>query len=520
MSVVRKFFTVGASILGSRILGFIRETLMASTLGIGTIADIFYIAFRFPNLFRRLLAEGTLHTSFIPMFSIESEKNGHRGAHNLSSEIFIVLFYILLILTIFIELTMPFIVRFILAPGFYNHPDEYSLIMKLSAIMFPSLMCISLATLMSGILFSIGRYFIASISPIFLNISLIFVLIYALSTNSNAKDTALFLSWGVLFSSIIQLLTVYFYTKSCGFKLKIKYPYITDNVKKFFKMTLPIILTGGIVQINQIIGQAIASGKTGTISSLQYADRIYQLPLGVLGVTIGMVILPELSHVLKSGDNKKGLTIQNQAIELVFFFAIPAVFILCTLSKEIIQIIYERGAFSHENTTMVSSLLSIYSIGIPAFILIKTLQPAFYAREDTRTPMCFTLMSLVVNFVISVVLFQIIGGYGIACAEILAGWINTLCLLATLFKRKQIIFPSKTIYRLISIFVSSVMMWICIMCLQSYLSNQIIYGQTLINQFKTLLIILFSAILVYLCSMIIFIGKDCLYLIKKFGNNR
>ncbi|AHA27541.1 murein biosynthesis integral membrane protein MurJ [Candidatus Liberibacter americanus] len=515
MSVIRRFFTVGTSTLGSRILGFIRETLMASTLGIGTIADVFYIAFRFPNLFRRLLAEGTLHTSFIPMLSIESEKNSHHGAHKLSSEIFSFLFFLLLILTIFIELAMPIIVRFILAPGLDPQSDEYSLTIKLSVIMFPSLMCISLATLMSSILFSIGKYFIASISPIALNISLIFVLIYSLSTHSIAKDAVFFLSWGFLLSSIIQLFALYFYTKSYGFKLKIKYPYITDNVKKFFKIASPVVLTGGIVQINQIIGQAIASGKEGTISSLQYAERIYQLPLGVIGVSIGMAILPELSRVLNSGDDKKSFKIQNQAIELALFFAIPAVFVLCTLSKEIIQIIYERGAFSHEHTGVVSSLLSIYSIGIPAFIMLKTLHPAFYARKDTKTPMKFTLMSIIINAIISIALFQIIGGYGIACAEILSGWLNTFCLLAILLKRKQIIFHAKTIYRLISILASSVIMWICIMCLKSYLNNNIIYEQTLMNQLKNLIIILLSAGLVYLCSIVVFSGKNLLYLLKK-----
>ncbi|MBY7649087.1 MAG: murein biosynthesis integral membrane protein MurJ [Candidatus Liberibacter europaeus] len=515
MNIIRKFFTVSASILGSRILGFIRETLMASTLGIGQIADIFYIAFRFPNLFRRLIAEGTFHTSFIPLFYHEEKNRGSISAHNLSSEIFSVLFYVLLVLTVLVELTMPSLVRFILAPGFYHKPDEYSLIIKLSKIIFPSLMCISLSTLMSGILFSLGRYFIASISPIFLNITLIFVLIYALSTNSCPEDTAIFLSWGVVLSSVIQLLIVYFYTKNSGVKLQLKYPRITNNVKKFLKMTLPVILTGGIVQINQIIGQAIASGKAGTISSLQYAERIYQLPLGVIGVAIGMVMLPELSNAIKSGNKKKSFLLQNQAIELVCFFAIPAVFILCTLSKEIVLVIYERGAFSHTHTYVVSSILSIYSIGIPAFIITKILLSTFYAQEDTKTPMQFTLISIIIHCVISVLLFQFIGGYGIACAETLSGWINTLCLISSLLKKKQLIFLSKTTYRILFIIASSVIMWFFIMLSKPYIYAQIVSEQTFINQFKALIIILLSSALVYFISMVILAGKDFLFLLKQ-----
>ncbi|MBA5724267.1 murein biosynthesis integral membrane protein MurJ [Candidatus Liberibacter sp.] len=515
MKILRKFFTVGIAVSGSRILGFIRETFMASTLGIGFIADAFYIAFRFPNLFRRLLAEGILHTSFIPLFSEETKKNGADSAQRLSSEILSVLFWMLLILTVVIELTMPLLVRFVLAPGFYHiNAAEYSLVVKLSTIMFPYLMCMSLTALMSGMLFSLGYYFIASISPIFLNIVLIFVMIYATLNQYSAQDAAYLLSWGVLLSGIIQFSVVYFFVKNTGIKILLQYPHITDNVKKFLKITLPIVFTGGIVQINQTVGQAIASGKEGTISSLQYAERIYQLPLGVIGSAIGIILLPELSRLFKEGNRKKIFLIQNRTIEFICFFTIPIVFALCTLSEEIIRVLYERGAFTQENTTIVSTIISIYSLGIPGFILTKALQPEFYARKDTKTPMKFTLISALVNLGLAIILFPFIGGYGIAYAEIIAGWLNTICLATNLLKRKKILLSSKTIYHVLSFLASSGIMWIAIMFLKSYFSTLIVPGEPFINKFKALTIILLSGALIYFVSTILFVGKNFLKLLK------
>ncbi|AKK20134.1 murein biosynthesis integral membrane protein MurJ [Candidatus Liberibacter africanus] len=515
MKVMRNFFTVCASTLGSRSLGFIRETLIAATLGIGRVSDVFYIAFHLPFLFRRLAAEGVFHNSFIPMFSHEKEKRGSEGAQRLSSEVFSVLILGLVVFSIFIEIILPLLVRFVLAPGFAYQSDMYFLTIKLSRVMFPSIIFMSLASLITGIFFALKHYFIASINPIVLNTGPIFILIYAKWYNFAPHETAYMLAWGVLLTCVVHLWIVFVYAKKYKVRPYLQYPQLTHNVKKFLKLTFPLIITGGIIQINNIVGRAISSSSIGMVSALQYAERVYLLPVGVIGGAMTLAILPELSRSMKSGNKKEIFEIQNQAIECISFFTIPAAIILFMFSKEIIQILYERGSFSVQNTLLVSSILSIYSIGIPGFILARNLQTAFYAQSDMTSPMKFTLIAILINFTIAITSFPFIGGYGIAFAEVSSGWVNTVCLAVTLWKRQQINLSPKTIYRILSIFLSSGLMVIFIMLFKPYFHNNIMTEQTFFNQFTKLIFILSCAFSVYLCAILLFIGKDFLSLLRK-----
>ncbi|ADR52016.1 integral membrane protein MviN [Candidatus Liberibacter solanacearum CLso-ZC1] len=515
MKIIRNFFTVGTSILGSRILGFIRETLMASTLGIGAVTDAFVIAFSLPFLFRRLVAEGAFHNSFVPLFSHEKELNGTEGAQRLSSEIWSVLLTIVVVLTIVVELSLPLLIHFVIAPGFSYQSPEYYLTIQLSQIIFPSIIFIALTALITGALYALGHYFVASITPVFLNIPSIIVLTYALLNNSKPQDTVYFISCGMTLASIIQLWATYYYIRRSGIKIRFQYPRLTDNVRKFLKLTFPLIFTGTIIQINSIIGRALATKEFGLASALQYADRTYQLPIAIIGVAMGLVVLPELSRALKSKDKSTTFTLQNQAIECVLFLSIPAFIILYILSKEIIQTLYERGAFTHENTIFVSSIISIYSIGIIAFILSKTLQTIFYARKNMKTPMHFTLISIAVSCVISIVSFPFIGGYGIACAEVASGWVNAILLTVTLLRRKQLFLPMETIYRILSIFISSGLMGAFIILSKPYFFSNIAIEQTFVSQFTSLFAILSCAVLVYLSSIALFIGKKYVSSFKK-----
>lgn len=435
MSLVKKFMTVGGATLGSRIFGFARETLMAAALGTGPMADVFYAAFRFPNLFRRLFAEGAFNAAFVPLFSKEIEANGIDGAKRFSEEVFGVLFSVLLLITIAMELCMPWLVAWVIAPGFADDPQKLSMTVRLAVVMFPYLMCMSLTAMMSGMLNSLHHFFAAAIAPVFLNVVMIGALFYALYIGADPALTAWYLSWSVLVAGVLQLAVVYAGVRHAGMSIGLKFPRITPNVKRLLILAVPAAVTGGITQINQIIGQAIASSKEGAIAALQYADRIYQLPLGVVGVAVGVVLLPELSRALKGGQMKEAATIQNRSIEFVLFLTLPAAAALWVLSDEIIRVLYERGAFSAENTEVVASILALYGIGLPGFVLIKALQPAFYAREDTKTPMRFTGVSVVVNSALAISLFPLLAERGIAIAEATAGWINTVLLFSTLLWR-------------------------------------------------------------------------------------
>ncbi len=439
MSLVRKFATVGGATLGSRIFGFVRETMMAAALGTGPMADIFYAAFRFPNLFRRLFAEGAFNAAFVPLFSKEIEANGVAGAKRFSEEVFGVLFSVLMLITIAMELMMPLLVTWIIAPGFADDPEKFSITVRMAMVMFPYLMCMSLTAMMSGMLNSLHHYFAAAIAPVFLNVVMIGALAYALWSGAEPLQTGWYLSWGVLVAGLLQMAVVYAGVRHAGMSIGFKFPRFTPNVKRLLVLAVPAAITGGITQINQLVGQAIASGKEGAISALQYADRIYQLPLGVVGVAVGVVLLPELSRALKGGHLKEAGNLQNRSIEFVLFLTLPAAAGLWVLSDDIIRVLYERGAFSEQNTVIVGGILAVYGLGLPAFVLIKALQPGFYAREDTRTPMKFSGISVAINTALALTLFPVFAERGIAMAEAAAGWISTVLLFGTLVWRGHLV---------------------------------------------------------------------------------
>ncbi|MBD0413539.1 murein biosynthesis integral membrane protein MurJ [Oryzicola mucosus] len=435
MSLLKKFATVASGTLASRVLGFTREMLMAAALGTGPIADAFYAAFQFPNTFRRLFGEGAFNAAFVPLFSKEIEANGTDGAKRFSEEVFGVLFTVLLALTILMELAMPFLVSTIIAPGFSDDVEKFDLTVSLAIIMFPYLMCMSLTAMMSGMLNSLRRYFAAAVAPVFLNVVLISVLVYAWHNGHDGRQVGYGLAWGVMVAGVIQLAIVWGAVRHAGMAIGFRLPKLTPNVKRLLVLALPAAVTGGITQINQLIGTAIASGRDGAVSSLNLADRFYQLPLGVIGIAVAIVLLPELARALKSGNDIEAANLQNRSVEFSLFFTLPSAAALLVISEPIIRVLYERGAFTADSTAVVSSVLAIFGLGLPAFVLIKAFTPGYFAREDTRTPMYFAAISVAINITTALILFPSMGAPGIATASVIAGWINVALLLGFLIKR-------------------------------------------------------------------------------------
>jgi putative peptidoglycan lipid II flippase len=468
MSLVKKFMTVGGATLGSRAFGFARETLMAAALGTGPMADAFYAAFRFPNLFRRLFAEGAFNAAFVPLFAKEIEAGGKDAARRFSEEVFGVLFTVLLLITIVMELAMPLIVRTIIAPGFDSGSEKYEVTVKLAIVMFPYLMCMSLTAMLSGMLNSLHHFFAAAVAPIFLNVMMIGALAYGLYTGADPLTTAWYLSWGVLGAGLLQMAVLYAGVLHAGMRISFRRPRMTPNVKRLLVLAFPAAVTGGITQINQLVGQMIASTKEGAIAALQYADRIYQLPLGVVGVAVGVVLLPELSRALRAGHQREASNIQNRSIEFVLFLTLPAAVGIWMLSDEIIRVVYEHGAFNPAMTSRVAAILAIYGLGLPGFVMIKALNPGFFAREDTKTPMRFTVFAVICNCIVAVSLFPFFAERGIATAEVTSGWISTILLGTTLIRRGHLHFDRAFISRIIRLAIAAAIMAIALHYLTAY----------------------------------------------------
>lgn len=508
MSLVKKFATVASGTLMSRVLGFTREMLMAAAVGTGPVADAFYAAFQFPNTFRRLFAEGAFNAAFVPLFAKEIEANGVDGAKRFSEEVFGVLFTALLALTIVMEFSMPLLVRYAIAPGFADDPEKLSMTVALATIMFPYLICMSLGAMMAGMLNSLRRYFAAAIAPVFLNVILIGVLAYAWYKGMDGRAVGYGLAWGVLAAGIVQLAIVWAAVRHAGVSIGFRRPRLTQNVKRLLWLALPAAITGGITQINQLIGTAIASGGEGAVASLNLADRVYQLPLGVVGIAVAIVLLPELARALKAGNLVEASNLQNRSVEFTLFLTLPAAAALLTMSEPIVRVLYERGAFTAGDTQLVAEILAIFGIGLPAFVLIKAFTPGYFAREDTKTPMIFAAISVAVNVSIALWLFPSMGAPGIATASAVAGWVNAVLLLAVLIGRGHWSSDAGLNRRTPRLILASAVMAGAIWAAVAYLAPQLASASPIYTQAVTLAAIVAGAMLIYFAAAFGLGGAD------------
>jgi putative peptidoglycan lipid II flippase len=437
VSLVRNFLTVGSNTMASRVLGFVREMMIAAALGAGPVADAFYAAFRFPNLFRRLFAEGAFNSAFIPLFARQLEGEGEAGARRFAEEVASVLLVALLLLTALVEIAAPILVATIIAPGFADDPDKFDLTVVLARIMFPYLAFMSLVAMLSGMLNAFRRYFAAAFAPVLLNVILISVLTGGFLADWTPAETGLALAWGVLGSGVAQVVLLAWAVRRAGFSVRPRMPRMTPGVRRLLVLAFPAAIAGGITQINLFVGQIIASLQPGAIAVLQYADRIYQLPLGVVGIAIGVVLLPELSRSLKAGHVREAAHTQNRSLEFALFLTLPAAAALFVIPEPVVRVIFERGAFEPTVTEVTAAVLRWFSLGLPAFVLIKVFQPGFFAREDTRTPMYAAGAAMLINIVLSLSLFPLMAVEGIALATTIAGWVNAGTLFTLLMRRGQ-----------------------------------------------------------------------------------
>ncbi len=438
MKLYRAFATVGGLTMVSRVLGFVRDILIAAALGSGVVADAFFVAFRFPNLFRRLFGEGAFNSAFVPLFTKRLEGEGMDEAQQFAEEAFSVLLFTLLAFSTLAILAMPWLMM-LLAPGFIANPAKYDLAVLLTQVAFPYLLCMSLVALLSGALNSMERFWAAAAAPILLNIVLIASLAFIFWLGFGRREEAGFiLAVGVTVAGLAQLAMLSVASRKAGLKIKIRRPRYTDGMKRLVSLGIPGVIAGGITQINIVVGTIIASLQAGAVSYLYYADRLYQLPLGIVGVAIGIVLLPDLARKFRAGDHVAAMNSQNRSLEFALLLTVPAAVALAVAADPIIRVLFERGAFLPSDTAKTAWALAAFSLGLPAFVLIKVFQPAFFAREDTKTPMRYAGYNLIVNVVGSIGLFYVFQRaglpphVGIALATSIAGWVNALMLYVNL----------------------------------------------------------------------------------------
>ncbi|MDG1867893.1 MAG: murein biosynthesis integral membrane protein MurJ [Yoonia sp.] len=413
------FFTVGIWTLLSRVMGFVRDILIASFLGTGPVAEAFLVAFSLPNLFRRFFAEGAFNMAFVPMFSKKVE--GGDDPAKFAQDAFVGMAGLLTVFTAIGIIAMPALVA-AMASGFMAD-ERFDLAVTYGRIAFPYILFISLSALLSAVLNATGRFVAAAAAPVLLNVIFILALvgtaIFGTPDNLNIGQS---LAWAVPVAGGAQLALVFIAARRAGFPMKLKMPKLTPDLKKLALIAAPAALAGGVVQINLLVGRQVASFFDGAVAWLNYADRLYQLPLGVVGIAIGVVLLPDLSRKLRAGDDASGRDAFNRASELSLALTIPAAIALVAIPIPLVGVLFQRGAFTADDTAATAFAVAIYGLGLPAFVLQKTLQPLFFAREDTKRPFFYALAAMIVNLVLAIGLSIPLGFIAAAIATTATGW--------------------------------------------------------------------------------------------------
>jgi putative peptidoglycan lipid II flippase len=433
--------TVGAWTAASRVMGFIRDILIAAFLGAGPVADAFFVANRLPNLFRRLFGEGAFNSAFVPVFSGLLTTEGEDVARGFAEEAAAALAFWLVALTIVGEIFMPQVLH-VIAAGFTRDPAKFALTVTLSRIAFPYLVLICLAALLSGVLNAMDRFVAAAAAPLLYNgfaIAAMFALAPFVPTAGHA------LAWGVSLSGVAQLVLLYWAVRRAGLRLHLPRPRLTPRMRLLMQRMAPGLVGAGITQLNLTMDVFIGSLlPAGSVSLLYYADRINQLPLGVLGTAVGTALLPLLSRQVAKESQDEAYDTQNRAIEYALVLTLPAAFALAILADPILQVLFARGAFSHHDAYLSSQSLAAYASGLPAFVLVKVLTPGFFARGDTATPVRLGIFVLALNFCLNLALMGPLKHVGPPVATSIAAWLN-VGLLSFMLVRRDYMRPDRVL---------------------------------------------------------------------------
>ena len=473
MNLIKSTGTFSFFTLISRILGYLRDILIAIFLGAGPLADAFFVAFRIPNTFRRLFSEGTFNAAFVPSYASELS-NGKEQSEKFATNVFSLLILSLFFLVLIIEIFMPYFV-FLIAPGFNGNEEKMSVAINLTRITFPFLFFISLSSFFSAILNSHNRFAVAAAAPVILNFFLISVLFYG---GLLGDKLVYYLSYAVTLAGIAQFIYLFFYVKKF-YSPKFIFNFSIDaKIKIFFSKLLPSIFSSGVTQINILVGTIIASFQASAVSYLYYADRIYQINLAIAGIAIGTVILPQLSKYVNSNENEKISLIQNKALELSLFLSVPAAIALLLASEQIVSALFGYGSFDEVSVKNSSKALFYFAFGLPAFSLIKVFSSFYFARHNTKLPFYISLFSVLLNILVSVIFFKKVGFIIIPIATTISSWFNSILLFVFLKKDNFFNFNLVFVSRFFRILFSSIIMGILIYYLTTFFKANLAYDQS------------------------------------------
>jgi len=442
--MLKGVLTVGGWTMVSRVLGFARDMLIAAVLGAGPMADAFFVALKLPNLFRRLFGEGAFNAAFVPAFSGALAVQGPQVAKQLAERMAALMTLWLAGIVILGLIFMPQIM-YALAPGFAADPEKFALAVSLTRITFPYLLLICLTALVSGVLNGLDRFAAAAAAPIFFNLlSMAALVLLAPFTATPAHA----LAWGVTISGVVQLGFVLWACAHAGFALHfLRPPQLAPDVQQVLRKMIPGVLGAGVTQLNLAVDVIIASLlPAGAVSFLYYADRVAQLPLGVIGAAIGTAMLPLLSRQVRAGESLSAHRTMSRAAELSLLLCLPAALGLAAAGAPIIDVLFVRGAFTAEAAHATAAALGAYAIGLPAYVLVKVFAPGFFARGDTATPVKVGFAAVAINLGLNLALSFWLAYVGVALATALAAWFNAIMLGWLLYRRRQFV-PDRQLRR-------------------------------------------------------------------------
>ena len=442
MNLAKALGSVGGLTLASRVLGLIRDSLFARYVGANLASDIFQIAFRLPNMFRALFAEGAFSAAFIPMFNRKVADKDGRGLPDgiaFAEDALSVLLPVLIGFTAVMEIA-AWPVTWLLSGGF-NGVDhaQFAFAVQLTRITIPYLLLISLVSLLGGILNSLHRFWIAAAAPILLNLMLILALL--LFHHQEPLFTARNQAIAVTLSGALQLLWLWYACRKAGVSLRLRLPHLNPDVKRLLALIWPAAAGAGAVQINLVVSTALTAAllPEGSVSYIYYADRLNQLPLGLIGIGLGTVLLPTISRHLGRGEDAEAMTTQNRGMELALFLTLPATVALVVCGVPITAALFQHGHFTAQDSLYTAQALAAFSIGLPSYILVKVLTPGYYARSDTRTPVRYATVSMGVNLALNLLFIRPLGHMGPPLATAIASTVNVVLLYRTLAQRGQFV---------------------------------------------------------------------------------
>jgi putative peptidoglycan lipid II flippase len=477
MTLFRAMATLGSWTMASRVLGLVRDMLLAGVLGAGAkgTADAFFVAFKFPNFFRRLFAEGAFNAAFVPQFTDTLTRNGNDAAREFGGEVAAVMVSAMLCLLAVAVIAMPWLM-YVIAPGFADEPDKFTLTIELTRITFPYLLFMALAAMVGGMLNSHRRFAATAAAPILLNLVLITVMVLVKLGVLTLPGHAL--AWGVAVAGAGQFAWLAWACARAGIMVRLPRPRLTPGVRKVLRLMVPGMIGAGVVQINLVIDVILATMlPQGSVSWLYYADRFNQLPLGVIGVAAGVALLPMLSKHLSAGEAEAAMDTQNRAIEFALLLTVPAAAALIAIPQPLVSVVFERGAFTPADTQATAAALMAFAAGLPAYVLIKALAPGFFARQDTKTPVKIAVVAMTANVAMAVVLMQFIAHAGIALATALSAWINAGALAVLLHRHGYFTADARLRKRLPRIFLAAALMGAALWFLQAPLAPLFAGGQ-------------------------------------------